>query len=272
MGPSAIRVAGLSERLRALGHDVEDLGNIEAPQQESIAVGDPKVKFLAPIARTCRRLAAEVQSIVLSGRFPIVLGGDHSIAAGTVSGAAKKRKLGMIWIDAHSDINTPETTYSGNVHGMPLASILGREPKALLSGPKLSPAHVVLIGLRDVDPGEREHIRDWGVHAYTMRDVDELGMPRVIEEAIRIATNGTAGFHLSFDMDSIDPDVAPGVGTPVEGGLSYREAHLAMEMIHDSGRLVSAEFVEVNPVLDERNRTALLAVELICSLMGKKIL
>jgi arginase len=272
MGPSAIRVANLDTRLRALGHEVTDLGNIAAPQQESLPTGDPQAKYLDPIAQTCRRLAQTVTRIAASGAFPLVLGGDHSIAAGTISGIQKKRRVGVIWVDAHGDINTPETTPSGNVHGMPLAALLGREPKALLSGPRLNPANVVLVGLRDLDPGEKNHIREWGVHAYTMRDVDERGLRNIMEEAVRIATNGTAGFHLSFDMDAIDPDVAPGVGTPVEGGLSYREGHLIMEMAHDSGKLQSLEVVEVNPVLDVSNRTANLAVELALSALGKKIL
>jgi arginase len=272
MGPSAIRVANLRDRLTALGLDVEDLGNIEAPQQESVPQGDPKTKYLDPIAATCRKLAARVAKAAGAGRFPIVLGGDHSIAAGTISGMAKKRRLGVIWIDAHGDINTPETSPSGNVHGMPLAALLGREPKALLSGPKLNPANVALVGLRDLDAGERRHIRDWGVRAFTMRDVDERGLRPIVEEALRIASNGTDGFHLSFDMDAIDPAVAPGVGTPVQGGLSYREAHLIMEMAFDSGRMLSLEVVEVNPVLDVSNRTADLAVELILSALGKKIL
>ena len=272
MGPSAIRVANLHQRLAALGHDVVDLGNVEAPQQESLPEGDPKAKYLQPIALTCKRLAAQVAKIVAQGRFPVVLGGDHSIAAGTISGVTKKRKLGVIWVDAHGDINTPDTTPSGNVHGMPLAALLGREPKPLLSSAPLNPANVALVGLRDVDPGEKVHIAQWGVHGYTMRDVDERGMRSIMEEAIRIATKGTAGFHLSFDMDAIDPATAPGVGTPVPGGLSYREAHLIMEMAHDSGKLESLEVVEVNPVLDISNRTADLAVELILSALGKKIL
>jgi arginase len=272
MGPSAIRVANLQGRLTELGYEVEDLGNVEAPPQESIQPGNSKAKYLEHIAATCRKLAAKTAKVVASGRFPIVLGGDHSVAAGTIPGVARKRRIGVIWIDAHGDINTPLTTPSGNVHGMPLAALLGREPKALVTPVKLNPANVVLVGLRDLDPGEREHIRSWGVPAFTMRDIDERGMRGVIEEAIRMATNGAAGFHLSFDMDAIDPDVAPGVGTPVKGGLSYREAHLAMELIHDSKALLSMEFVEVNPVLDISNRTAVLAVELMLSAMGKKIL
>lgn len=272
MGPSAIRVANLHARLTELGHDVTDDGNIEAPQQESVSEGDPRTKYLAPIAATCKKLATRVAKCVAAGRFPIVLGGDHSIAAGTLSGVTKRRKLGLIWIDAHGDINTPATSPSGNVHGMPLAAILGHEPKALLSGTKLNASNVVLVGVRDLDPGERKHIREWGVRAFTMRDVDERGMRNVMDEAIRIATSGTAGFHLSFDMDAIDPNVAPGVGTPVQGGLSYREAHLVMEMASDSGKMVSLEVVEVNPVLDISNRTADLAVQLILSAMGKKIL
>jgi arginase len=272
MGPSAIRVANLQGRLRELGYEVEDLGNIEAPPQESLQPGNPKAKYLDQIAATCKKLTAKTARAIAAGRFPLVLGGDHSIAAGTIPGVARKRRIGVIWIDAHGDLNTPLTTPSGNVHGMPLAALLGREPKSLVAPVKLAASDVVLVGLRDLDPGEREHIRSWGIPAFTMRDVDERGMRGVMEEAIRIATNGTSGFHLSFDMDSIDPDVAPGVGTPVKGGLSYREAHLAMELIHDSKALLSMEFVEVNPVLDVSNRTAVLAVELMLSAMGKKIL
>lgn len=272
MGPSAIRVANLKARLTELGLDVEDLGNLEVPQQENVPEGEGRAKYLDIIAATTRRTASQVAKIVAAGRFPIILGGDHSVAAGSASGSAKGRKLGMIWIDAHGDINTPQSSPSGNVHGMPLAALLGREPKALVPGVKLQPSSVVLVGLRDLDPGERRHIRDWGVHAYTMRHVDERGMRSIMDEAIRIATSGTSGFHLSFDMDAIDPDIAPGVGTPVQGGLSYREAHLIMEMAHDSGKMVSLDVVEVNPVLDLSNRTANLAVELLLSAMGKKIL
>lgn len=272
MGPSAIRVANLHARLTALGHDVEDLGNIDSPQQESVSQGSSKTKYLTAIAATCRKLSTRVSKCVTAGQFPVVLGGDHSIAAGTIAGTSKRRKLGLIWIDAHGDINTPDTSPSGNIHGMPLAALLGHEPKALLIGQKLNPSNVAMVGLRDLDPGERQHIRDWGVRAFTMRDVDERGLRNVMEEAIRVATNGTAGFHLSFDMDAIDPDVAPGVGTPVQGGLSYREAHLVMEMAADSGKMLSLEVVEVNPVLDTSNRTADLAVQLILSAMGKKIL
>lgn len=272
MGPSAIRVANLSARLAKLGLDVADLGNIESPQQESLPIGESKAKYLAPIAATCRKVGNAVRRAIQDERFPIILGGDHSIAAGSASGSSKGRKIGAIWVDAHGDINTPQTSPSGNVHGMPLAALIGHEPKSLLSGPKLNPANVALVGLRDLDPGERRHIREWGVHAYTMRHVDERGMRSIMEDAIQMATNGTAGFHLSFDMDAIDPDIAPGVGTPVQGGLSYREAHLIMEMAHDSGRLLSLDIVEVNPVLDISNRTANLAVELILSALGKKIL
>ena len=272
MGPSAIRVANLNSRLKALGLDVEDLGNLEVPQQERVSEGDPSAKYLEAIESTTTKTAIQVAKIVAAKRFPITLGGDHSVAAGSASGSAKGRKLGLIWVDAHGDINTPHSSPSGNVHGMPLAALLGHEPKALVPGAKLQPANVVLVGLRDLDPGERHHIREWGVHAYTMRHVDERGMRSIMDEAIRIATNGTAGFHLSFDMDAIDPDIAPGVGTPCQGGLSYREAHLVMEMAHDSGKMVSLDMVEVNPVLDLSNRTADLAVELMLSAMGKKIL
>ncbi len=272
MGPSAIRLANLQARLSVLGYEVEDLGNIETPEQETIPEGDLRAKYLDAIAETCHRLSEKVASVVAAGRLPIVLGGDHSIAPGTVSGVAGNRKIGVIWIDAHGDINTPQTSPSGNVHGMPLAALLGREPSALLPGKSVAPSKVALVGVRDLDPGEQRHLREWGVRTLTMRDIDERGMRSVMEEAIGVATKRTAGFHLSLDMDVLDPNIAPGVGTPVEGGLSYREAHLAMELIHDSGKLLSLEIVEVNPVLDVGNRTANLAVELAMSAMGKKIL
>jgi arginase len=216
-----------------------------------------------------------------AGKFPLVLGGDHSIAVGAVSGASRHfqrrgEKLGLIWIDAHTDMNTPESSPSGNVHGMPLACCIGQGPDELTKifgfSPKVDPVNVALVGIRSVDSQERDIVQRSGVHAFTMRDIDERGMRSVFEEAIRVASEGTAGFHVSLDMDAVDPQEAPGVGTPVQGGITYREAHLAMEMLGDSGRVTSMEVVEVNPVIDDANRTAILAVELVMSAMGKRIL
>ena len=281
MGPSAVRLAGLNDKLASIGYEVEDLGNVTVPQPESIEAGPHKARYLDPIADTCARLAERVEGAAAKGHFPIVLGGDHSIAAGTVSGMARhlhkqNRKLGLIWIDAHADMNTPESSPSGNVHGMPLACLTGHGPVELtrIAGfsPAVDPANVILIGLRSVDAEERLIVKKTGVKAFTMREIDERGLRSVMEEAIRLATDGTAGFHLSFDMDSVDPHEAPGVGTPVKGGMTYREAHLAMETICDSNAMLSMEVVEVNPVIDEQNRTAILAVELVMSALGKRIL
>ncbi len=281
MGPSALRLAGLNAKLESLGYQVEDLGNVAVAQQESTPTGPENAKYLAQISKTCEKLAGMVERVVSGGHFPLVLGGDHSVAVGTVSGVShsyreRGEKVGLIWVDAHADMNTPESSPSGNVHGMPLACCLGRGPQELTGilgySPKVDGGNVVLIGIRDVDEDERHGVRESGVTAFTMRDIDELGLGHVMERAIAIANNGTAGFHLSFDMDAVDPREAPGVGTPVRGGMTYREAHLAMETICDCKGLVSMEVVEVNPVLDEANRTALLAVELITSAMGKKIL
>ena len=281
MGPSALRLASLNSKLESLGYRVEDLGNVSAPQQESTPAGQENAKYLPAIAKACAKIAERVHGIMQDQKFPLILGGDHSIAAGTVAGVtetfrARGEKIGIIWIDAHSDMNTPETSPSGNIHGMPLACCIGQGPAELTEifgyAPKVDARNVVLIGLRDVDLSERAPIRESGVTAFTMRDIDERGLRSVMEEAIRIAGDGTAGMHLSLDMDVLDPDEAPGVGTPVRGGMTYREAHLAMETICDSGRMVSLEVVEVNPVLDVANRTALLGVELIMSALGKKIL
>ncbi|WP_446745504.1 arginase [Silvibacterium acidisoli] len=282
MGPSAARVAGLEARLEALGHEVRDGGNVHVAIAETGQVGDESARYLREITETCTKAAEMVEQSLRDGLTPIVLGGDHSVAAGTVSGVAdyyrrKDQKIGLIWIDAHSDINTPESSPSGNVHGMPLAALLGLGPEPLANvlgwSPKVSPENVVLVGVRDIDATEKENIRQAGVtEVYTMRDIDERGMRTVMEEALRAAGRGTAGYHISLDMDWIDPEDAPGVGTPVRGGATYREAHLAMEIIADHGRMLSFELVEVNPVLDERNRTAELAVELISSAFGKKIL
>jgi arginase len=281
MGPSAVRVAGLEARLEALGHVVEDGGNVAVAMAEQKKEGDPNAKYLKEITATCTKQAELVAKTLEVGKIPIVLGGDHSIAVGTVTGVAdfyrkQDQKIGLIWIDAHTDINTPETSPSGNVHGMPLAAIMGIGPAELANiagfSPKVEPENCVLVGIRDVDSHEKENIRKAGVEVFTMRDIDERGMRAVMEEALRMAGRGTAGYHVSLDMDWIDPEDAPGVGTPVWGGATYREAHLAMEIIADHGRMLSLEIVEVNPVIDERNQTADLAVELTLSAFGKKIL
>lgn len=281
MGPSAMRVANLNAKLSSLDYKVEDLGNIAVEQQESSPAGPRRARYLPQITEVCTRLAAVVERAADAGRFPLVLGGDHSVAVGTISGMGrhyhKRRKsLGLIWIDAHADMNTPATSPTGNVHGMPLACAIGRGPKSLTHlygyAPKVDPKNVALVGLRNVDLSERSNVRRSGVRALTMRDIDERGFRSVMEEAVQVAAAGTGGIHLSLDMDAVDPALAPGVGTPVRGGITYREAHLAMEIICDSGRLASMEVVEVNPVIDEGNRTALLAVELILSALGKRIL
>lgn len=281
MGPSAIRVANIGPRLASLGYQVEDLGNVAVEQPERVPQGPANARYLPQIAETCRRLARAVEQAMARGHLPLVLGGDHSVAVGTIAGVSRhfrkrKARVGVIWIDAHPDMNTPQTSPSGNVHGMPLACSIGMGPRALTHiygyAPKVDPKNVALIGLRDVDSLEKPHVKRSGVRAFTMRDIDERGMRAVMAEAIEIAAAGTEGFHVSLDMDSVDPQEAPGVGTPVRGGLNYREAHLAMEMICDSGRMVSLEVVEVNPVIDEANRTALLAVELVMSALGKRIL
>ena len=281
MGPSAVRVAGLEARLEALGHKVEDAGNILVAIAEQKKEGDPKAKYLKEITATCTKHAELVLKTLEAGKIPIVLGGDHSVAAGTMAGVAEfhrrqGQKVGLIWIDAHTDINTPETSPSGNVHGMPLAAIMGLGPPELANifdfSPKVAPENCVLVGVRDIDAVEKENVRKAGIEVYTMRDIDERGMRAVMEEALRIAGRGTAGYHISLDMDWIDPEDAPGVGTPVRGGATYREAHLVMEAIADHGRMTSFEIVEVNPVIDEHNRTADLAVELALSAFGKKIL
>jgi arginase len=281
MGPSALRVANLNRKLAALGYEVEDLGNVAVDQQESLPEGPRHAKYLPQIAATCERLGQMVAAALAENKGPLVLGGDHSIAIGTVAGVAKhfrkkRQKIGLIWIDAHADMNTPQSSPSGNIHGMPLACCIGLGPPELAKmfgfSPKVDPRNVALVGVREVDILERPQVRESGIRVFTMRDIDERGLRTVMSDAIEIASQGTAGFHLSLDVDYIDPRDAPGVGTPVRGGATYREAHLAMEMICDSNGMVSMEAVEVNPVYDEVNRTAELAVELIMSAMGKKIL
>jgi arginase len=282
MGPSAVRVAGLEAHLEALGHVVTDGGNIGVAIAETKSPGAQNAKYLKEIRETCVKAGDMVIKTLEEGATPVILGGDHSVAAGSVSGLAefyrrKGQKIGLIWIDAHSDINTPATSPSGNVHGMPLAALVGLGPEELSNiydfAPKVASDNVVLIGVRDIDATEKENIKRAGItEVYTMRDIDERGMRTVMEEALRAAGRGTAGYHVSLDMDWIDPEDAPGVGTPVRGGATYREAHLAMEILADHGRMLSFEIVEVNPVIDEHNRTAHLAVELITSAFGKKIL
>jgi arginase len=281
MGPSAVRVAGLEARLEALGHDVEDGGNIPVAIAEQKKEGRANAKYLKEITETCTKHAELIVKTLEAGKIPLVLGGDHSVAAGTVAGVAeferrKNEKIGLIWVDAHADMNTPETSPSGNVHGMPLAALVGLGPPELANifnfAPKVAAENCVLVGARDIDAAEKENIRKAGIEVFTMRDIDERGMRAVMEEALRLAGRDTVGYHVSLDMDWIDPEDAPGVGTPVRGGATYREAHLAMEIIADHARMLSFEIVEVNPVIDEHNQTADLAVELAISAFGKKIL
>ena len=281
MGPSAVRVAGLESKLESLGHQVEDAGNISVVLAEQKKSGDPNAKYLKEITATCTKAAEMVIKALEQGKVPLMLGGDHSMAVGTMSGVAEfyrrqNQHVGLIWIDAHSDINTPDTSPSGNVHGMPLGAIMGLGPTELANifdwSPKVRPENCVLVGIRDVDLAEKENIRRAGIEVFTMRDIDERGMRTVMEEALRMAGRGTVGYHVSLDMDWIDPEDAPGVGTPVPGGSTYREAHLAMEIIADHGRMLSLDVVEVNPVIDEHNQTAELAVELVSSAFGKKII
>ena len=276
MGPSAIRYAGLDDRLARLGLECSDWGNVETAIPEATASGDPRARFLSEIKDACERIARRVAATAGDRYLPIVLGGDHSIALGTLGGLASKYGAGgVLWFDAHGDLNTPETSPSGNVHGMPLAAALGLATDAFASDawplPALDPERVVLIGVRSLDEGERELVRRLGVAVYTMTDLDRRGVEPVVREALE-QVDGAPFVHVSLDMDVVDPDVAPGVGTPVRGGLSYREAHLAMELVAESGLLGSMDVVEVNPILDRENVTAELAVELVASALGERIL
>jgi arginase len=281
MGPSALRVAGLQARIKQLGHQVEDIGNISVKQPEEMSYGEKRAKYLAEIADACKDLGEMVEKSLGESMLPVVLGGDHSIAAGTLSGVAgyfkkKEKKIGLIWLDAHGDINTPESSPSGNVHGMPLAAAMGYGAMELveLQGfkPKVEAQNISLVGIRELDSQEKKLAKKSGVHVFTMRDIDERGMREVMSDALKYAMDDTDGISVSLDMDFVDPSDAPGVGTPVRGGVTYREAHLAMEMIADTEAMVSLEVVEINPVIDEHNRTALLGVELVLSGLGKKIL
>ena len=290
MGPSALRVADLARRLEALGHIVEEDDDVSAPLPEVLLhratnARSPVGAFLPSITATCLELARVTADAVTAGAVPLTIGGDHSIAAGSVAGAAvalakRGQRLGLIWLDAHGDANTPESSASGNIHGMPLAHLLGHgDPEfagisAALGGPSpaILPEHVAIVGVRDLDEPERMHLRKWGVHTFTMRTIDERGLRVVMQEALAIAGGNTGGVHVSMDLDWVDPVHAPGVGTPVAGGATYREGHLAMEIVADSGRLTSLDVVEVNPVLDSQNRTAELAVGLVLSAFGQRII
>jgi arginase len=281
MGPSALRYADLNEKLTELNYEVQDLGDIGVIIPETHHFGDPNAKYLKEIADACAHLAKMVLQIYEEDTTPLVLGGDHSIAIGTVSGMAEgfrlhKKKLGLIWFDAHADMNTPDISPSGNVHGMPMAAILGYGPRELTHifgfAPKVQPEHVAMVGIREVDPLEREMVRKSGVRVFTMKEIDKRGIGTVLDEAISIVTKGTDGFAATLDADFLDPYESPGVATPVRGGADYREAHLAMEMLADTKKMASFEITEINPILDVHNKTAHFGMELILSAFGKQIL
>jgi len=277
MGPSALRYAGMAEELLALDYQVEDMGNIAVDQPEEAArESDTGLRNLREVVDAALRLAEKTDETITMGRFPLIIGGDHSIAIGSLAGIAKHyENLGVIWYDAHGDLNDLSTSPSGNIHGMPLAVSLGIGETCLTelygTAPKIKPEHVVIIGARSLDPGERQRIEKLGIQVFTMHDIDRMGMPLVMEETLSYLKERTDGVHLSLDLDGLDPSVAPGVGTPVMGGLTYRESRLAMEMLHESDVITSAEFVEVNPILDDQNHTAEIAVGLIGSLFGAKL-
>jgi arginase len=280
MGPSAFRIAGIADQIAKLGITVGDKGDVASPIPEEKGSGDPRKKYVKDIARVCQRLYQTSLASFADGAMPIVLGGDHSLGAGSVAAAAtyvgqSGKPLGLIWVDAHADMNNPKSSESGNVHGMPLAALLGAEPAELHISPErpaVSPKHTVLVGTRNLDEVEKKIVRASKVHVFTMKDIDTFGITRVMRRAIAIATRGTGGFHVSYDLDACDPTVAPGVGTAVKGGLSYREAHVVMEMVAESGKMTSLDLVEVNPTLDIRNTTAELGTELALSALGKSIL
>lgn len=277
IGPRAIRYAGLLEQLHILGYDIHDIGDLSVPLPEEEPVGNPHLKYLEPIVHLAEELSQSVDSAFTEHEFPLILGGDHSMALGSISGVAKDHpNVGVIWVDAHADFNIEETTPSGNIHGMILAALAGLGDPALVNvggwAPKIDKDRIVIVGARDLDPGEQRLLRSEHIHVFTMSDIDRYGIAYVIQQAIMVAGAGDAPIHLSLDMDSLDPREAPGVGTPVRGGLSYREAHLAMEMVSESQKMISMDVVEVNSILDRENATAQLAVELILSALGKKIL
>lgn len=277
MGPTAIRYAGLQERLEELGYEVYDKGNIAVPKTANPPIAGEKLKYLEEIAKVNAELCRSVDEEVGKGRFPVVIGGDHSIAIGTIAGVLQRQKnLGLIWFDAHGDINTVETSPSGNIHGMSVAVSIGKGHERLtaIGGAyaALRPENIVMIGVRDLDPGEKKLLKELGIAVFTMHEIDTMGMAKVMEEAIKIVSDGTDGVHVSFDMDVMDPMHAPGVGTPVVGGLTYRESHLSMQLLCDANIVTSAEFVEVNTVLDHKNQTAKVAVTLIGSLLGERVI
>ena len=281
IGPAALRVARLDQRIERLGYAVDDLGDMRLERPRTFPEEDEKLKYVREISNACEQLAQEVERILDAGKFPLVLGGDHSIAIGSFAGVAshfkkQEQTLGLIWFDAHADMNTPESTPSGNIHGMPLAALLGYGTPELTNiagfAPKLDPKLCAHVGARDIDPGERDLIRKLGVRFFTMREIDERGMRACMDDAIAIASQGTAGYAVTFDVDALDPGDAPGSGTLVRGGLTYREAHLGMEKIAEAGGMRSLEIVEINTALDVNNKTAELGVELILSALGKTIL
>jgi arginase len=281
MGPSAFRIAGLHEKIAALGYDVLDKGDLPSPIPETKKHGDPKKKFIKEIARVCDKLYQTARQSLEEGALPLILGGDHSLAAGSVAASAasargRNESIALLWIDAHGDMNTPASSPSGNVHGMPLAALLGPEPAELSSIGGFSPTvlaeHTALVGVRNLDAREKDLVRNSGVHVYTMKDIDRLGVAAVMASALEAVSRGTSGLHVSFDLDVCDPSIAPGVGTLVKGGLNYREAHLVMELVAETGRLTALDLVEVNPALDLRNTTAELGVELALSALGMRIL
>ena len=276
MGPSAIRYAHLHSKLEELGYTLSDNGNIEVPIQETCSITDPRLKYIDCIIPMARRVSGAVATSMQGGRFPLVLGGDHSLSVGSIRGAAKHKKLGIIWVDAHADFNTAETTPSGNIHGMPLAALCGLGDRRLVclwdeTPPVVDPRRVAVIGARDLDPGEKRNLREAGVMIQSMEQIDRMGMVSALEKAIDRVSRDVDGLYLSFDMDSLDPRHAPGVGTPVPGGLTYREAHLACEVVAETGKLVAMDLVEVNPILDVQNQTAILAVEFIRSALGSRV-
>lgn len=282
MGPSAVRIAGLGERLAAMGCVVVDKGDLPAPIPETQVARDPSKRYIKDIARVCQRVYQHTYQSLSDGALPIVIGGDHSLAAGSVGASAdfahaRGGPVGVLWVDAHGDMNTPATTTSGNVHGMPLAALVGPEPAELSRlgtprSPKVRADKTVLIGIRNLDDAEKQRIRESGIHVFTMKDIDRHGIAVIMKRALKLATTGTAGLHVSFDLDVCDPVIAPGVGTPVKGGLDYREAHMVMEMIADSGKLTALDLVEINPILDHQNQTAVLGAELALSALGMGIL
>lgn len=281
MGPSALRIADIEGRIAALGYRVVDEGDVPVQEPEVLTVSNPNLRYVQEIKKDCTRLARRVRNVLDDGDFPLVLGGDHSMAIGTIAGVSghcreRRKRLGVIWVDAHTDINTDETSPSGNIHGMPVAAALGLGARELAAvggaWRKLQPENVVMIGIRSVDEGERRIIREHGIHVYTMSDIDRLGIHRVVEDSLAYLEERADHVHVSFDLDSVDPAVAHGVGTPVPGGLTFREAHLLMETIAERGALGSLEVAEVNPILDSMNQSALFASELVASAMGKRIL